>query len=85
MRRGTERFGKTHLKTYPGAGGDTYEMWKVVDNKTGASLRISMPSAFTREGLTDKSLWQDFQSWYETWWHEDNGQLKKKQRRYKKR
>jgi len=86
MRRNTERFGKFHLKTYPGAGGDDYEIWRVVDNKTGASLRISMPSAFAREtGLTDKSLLQDFQYWYETWWREENDQPKKKPRRYKKR
>ena len=86
MRRGSERFGKTHLSTYENGPDGFYETWQVVDNKTGTSLRISAPSATVATWLSDLSLAQDFRFWYETYWRESKDERpKKKPRRYKKK
>ena len=85
MRRGSERFGREHLSTYEN-GPDNFETWRVVDNKTGASLRISASSATAATWLSDLSLAQDFGFWYDNYWRESKDeQPKKKPRRYKKK
>jgi hypothetical protein len=87
MRRNQERFEKTRLQDRTlQPSGTICETWKVVDRKTGTTLRFSFTPAGAGFIKDDAGLAEDFKFWYDNYWRESKDERpKKKPRRYKKR